>query len=196
MYDSINSKYTYGMTDVLKNKLNIRNEEKLKEYEKKNVALKLLSIKENVYEKFENNFNEQRLRFIHKYLFLEIYDFAGEYREENITKDNFKFSDYRYIKDNIKIIMKKINLDNLEKLNKDELVSFISSIMTDLNVLHPFREGNGRATREFIKELLEYLGYEIDFFSIDYDKIVEASKIAVIDESKQIELLKKFIRKV
>lgn len=196
MYDSINSKYTYGMTDVLKNKLNIRNEEELKEYEKKVVALKLLSIRKEVYEKFENNFNEERLRFIHKYLFSEVYDFAGEYREENITKDNFKFSDYRYIKDNIKIIMEKISLDKLTNLTEDELVSFISSIMTDLNVLHPFREGNGRATREFIRELLEYLGYEIDFFLIDYDKIIEASKIAVIDESKQIELLKKFIRKV
>lgn len=196
MYDSINSKYTYGMTDVLKNKLNIRNEEELKEYEKKVVALKLLSIRKAVYEKFENNFNEERLRFIHKYLFSEVYDFAGEYREENITKDNFKFSDYRYIKDNIKIIMEKISLDKLTNLTEDELVRFISSIMTDLNVLHPFREGNGRATREFIRELLEYLGYEIDFFLIDYDKIIEASKIAVIDESKQIELLKKFIRKV
>lgn len=196
MYDSINSKYTYGMTDVLKNKLNIRNQEELKEYEKKVVALKLLSIRKAVYEKFENNFNEERLRFIHKYLFSEVYDFAGEYREENITKDNFKFSDYRYIKDNIKIIMEKISLDKLTNLTEDELVRFISSIMTDLNVLHPFREGNGRATREFIRELLEYLGYEIDFFLIDYDKIIEASKIAVIDESKQIELLKKFIRKV
>lgn len=192
----MNSKYTYGMTDVLKNKLNIRNEEELKEYEKKVVALKLLSIRKAVYEKFENNFNEERLRFIHKYLFSEVYDFAGEYREENITKDNFKFSDYRYIKDNIKIIMEKISLDKLTNLTEDELVRFISSIMTDLNVLHPFREGNGRATREFIRELLEYLGYEIDFFLIDYDKIIEASKIAVIDESKQIELLKKFIRKV
>ncbi len=196
MYDSINSKYTYDMADVLKNKLNIRNEEELKEYEKKVVALKLLSIRKAVYEKFENNFNEERLKFIHKYFFSEIYDFAGEYREENITKDNFKFSDYRYIKDNIKIIIEKINLDKLTNLNENELVSFISSIMTDLNVLHPFREGNGRATREFIRELLEYLGYEIDFFLIDYDKIIEASKIAVIDESKQIELLKKFIRKV
>ena len=171
MYDSINSKYTYGMTDVLKNKLNIRNEEELKEYEKKVVALKLLSIRKEVYEKFENNFNEERLRFIHKYLFSEVYDFVGEYREENITKDNFKFSDYRYIKDNIKIIMEKISLDKLTNLTEDELVSFISSIMTDLNVLHPFREGNGRATREFIRELLEYLGYEIDFFLIDkFDK--------------------------
>ena len=196
MYNSINSKYTYNITDVLKNKLNIRNEEKLKEYEKKVVALKLLSIRKAVYEKFENNFNVERLKFIHKYFFSEIYDFAGEYREENITKDNFKFSDYRYIKDNIKIIIEKINLDKLTNLNENELVSFISSIMTDLNVLHPFREGNGRATREFIRELLEYLGYEIDFFLIDYDKIIEASKIAVIDESKQIELLKKFIRKV
>ena len=81
MYNSINSKYTYNITDVLKNKLNIRNEEKLKEYEKKVVALKLLSIRKAVYEKFENNFNEERLKFIHKYFFSEIYDLL-----ENIEK--------------------------------------------------------------------------------------------------------------
>lgn len=196
MYDAINSKYTYKNSNVLINKLDIRDEEKLKEYEKKIVALKLISIRKLAKDVFGNTYNEKRLKFIHEHLFFEVYDFAGKYREENITKENFKFSDYIYIHDNIKAIMNKINLEDLKKLNFDELVVFISSIMTDLNVLHAFREGNGRTTREFIRELLEDLGYEINFFKIDYDDIVMVSKLAVIDETEQIKLLKKSIKKI
>jgi len=83
----------------------------------------------------------------------------------------------------------------MKELNYDDLIKLVSEIMTDLNVLHPFREGNGRATREFIRELLLELGYKINFFEIDYDLIVEVSKEAVVNDTKQIELLKKYIKK-
>lgn len=57
-----------------------------------------------------------------------------------------------------------------------------------------FAEGNGRAIREFIRELLEDMGYEINFFNIEYEEIIEASKYAVFDETKQKNLLKKYIK--
>lgn len=192
MYDAINSRYTYKNSQVLVNKLDIKNEEKLKEYETKMVAFKLTTIQKL---KFDRTYDENHLRFIHQYLFFEIYDFAGKYRLENITKENFLFSDFHYIEDNIKDVMKKININELKCLNFDQLVAKISEIMTDLNVLHPFREGNGRATREFIRELLEDLGYEINWYLIDYDDILNASIKAVVDDSEQIELLKNSIVK-
>lgn len=191
MYDAINSRYTYKGSQVLKNKLNIKSEKKLKEYETKMVAFKLLTIQKL---KFNRTYDENHLRFIHQYLFFEIYDFAGKYRLENITKENFLFSDFHYIEDNIKIIMKKIDLKLFRFCDFDILVKKISEIMTDLNVLHPFREGNGRATREFIRELLEDLGYEINWYLIDYNDILNASIKAVIDDSEQIELLKRSIK--
>lgn len=192
MYDAINSRYTYKGSQVLKNKLNIKSEKKLKEYETKMVAFKLLTIQKL---KFNRTYDENHLRFIHQYLFFEIYDFAGKYRLENITKENFLFSDFHYIEDNIKIIMKKIDLKLFRFCDFDILVKKISEIMTDLNVLHPFREGNGRTTREFIRELLEDLGYEINWYLIDYNDILNASIKAVIDDSEQIELLKRSIIK-
>ena len=144
MYDAINSIYTYKGTNVLKNKLNIKSEEKLKEYETKVVALKLASIdKANIKRTFDKN----HLINIHKYLFEDVYDFAGKYRKENITKENFRFSEYYYIEDNIDYVFNKIKIDELKKLSFDELIKKLSEIMTDLNVLHPFREGNGRTTR-------------------------------------------------
>ena len=192
MYDAINSIYTYKGTNVLKNKLNIKSEEKLKEYETKVVALKLASIdKANIKRTFDKN----HLINIHKYLFEDVYDFAGKYRKENITKENFRFSEYYYIEDNIDYVFNKIKIDELKKLSFDELIKKLSEIMTDLNVLHPFREGNGRATREFVRELLNELGYDIKWFKIDYNDILKASIKAVEDDSEQIELLKKSIEK-
>lgn len=192
MYDAINSIYTYKGTNVLKNKLNIKSEEKLKEYRTKVVALKLASIdKANIKRTFDKN----HLINIHKYLFEDVYDFAGKYRKENITKENFRFSEYYYIEDNIDYVFNKIKIDELKKLSFDELIKKLSEIMTDLNVLHPFREGNGRATREFVRELLNELGYDIKWFKIDYNDILKASIKAVVDDSEQIELLKKALRK-
>lgn len=192
MYDAINSRYTYENSSVLKNKLNITTEEKLKEYETKMVALKLASIDKA---DFKRTYDEEHLKAIHKYLFEDVYDFAGQYRLENITKDNFIFSQYQYIDENIKEVFKKTNIQSLEDLPFEELIIKLSDFMTDLNVLHPFREGNGRATREFIREFLDKLGFEINWFEIDYNDILRASMLAVIDDSEQIELLRKSIKR-
>lgn len=191
MYDAINSRYTYKGTNVVKNKLSITDEKKLENEERMLVNKKI----ENIDKNFSFvRFNEVEFKLLHKYLFGDIYEFAGEYRLENITKGNFKFSLFEYIEDNMQDIFKKIDIDTLASLDFNNLVINISSIMTELNVLHPFREGNGRTIRLFISKLLEQLGYKINFQYIDYDEIMRASKLAVIDETEQIKLLKRYIK--
>ncbi len=193
MYNSINSKYTYKNSDVLKNKLGIKEEKVLKKVDTDIVLKKLNEIREL---KFKKTYDEKHIKFIHKFLFEEIYDFSGEYRSENITKENFRFSEFEYISENMISILRKIDIDNLRNMEFNNMIEIISDVMTDLNVLHPFREGNGRAIREFIRELFEELGYEINFFDIDYDEILEVSKKAVVDDREQIKLLKKYVRKI
>lgn len=193
MYDVINSRYTYKCTDVLVNKLDIKDEKKLEKYERKMVAFKLATINEV---EFPKVFDEKRLKFIHSYLFCDVYDFAGMYRLENIIKENFVFSQYEYIEENLKSVMSKINLEEFKKMNLDEFIKMISYLMTELNVIHPFREGNGRAIREFIRELMLECGYEIDFSKIEYDEVIKASKEAILDDTYQIELLKKSCKKI
>lgn len=190
MYDSINSKYTYPGTNVIKNKLNIKDEKKLEDYERQMVSFKLATIrKHEMPEKFDSN----RLKYIHEFLFCDIYEFSGKYREENITKDNFMFAQFEYIEENVNEILNKIDVEKLKELSYDEKIKNISYYMTELNVLHPFREGNGRTIREFIRQLLNELKLDIDFSKIEYEEIIRVSKLAVIDDTEQIELLKKSI---
>lgn len=193
MYDAVNSKYTYKGTDVLKNKLNIQDEELLKEYETRLVAFKIATINSA---KLPKGYTPERLKFIHKYLFDEIFYFAGEYRQENITKGNFRFSEFEYIEDNIQRIFNNIKIEEMKKLPFDKFVKHISYIMTELNVLHPFREGNGRTIRELVREICFDCGYAIDWYEINHDDILRAAKMAVLDETEQIKMLKRSIKKL
>lgn len=187
MYDVINSRYTYKGTDVLINKLDIKDKAMLEKYEKKMVAFKLAAINEVCFPKV---FDERRLKYIHNYLFCDVYDFAGIYRNENIIKDSFVFSQYEYIEENLKSLMKKVDIHKFKSLNFDDFLKQVSFFMTELNVIHPFREGNGRAIREYIRELMLECGYEIDFSKIDYNEILKASKMAILDDSYQIQILR------
>ena len=111
MYDAINSKCTYKGTDILKNRLGIKDEELLKEYETRIVAFKIATINSA---KLPKGYTPERLKFINKYLFGEVYEFAGEYRSENITKENFRFSEFEYIEENIKRIFSNINIEEIK----------------------------------------------------------------------------------
>ena len=191
MYDAINSKYTYPNSCVIRNKLGIKSEKKLEDYERQMVSFKLATIRKH---DMPEGFNANRLKYIHKYLFCDIYDFAGKYREENITKDNFMFAQFEYIEENINNILDKLQVNDLINSTFEEKIKSISYYMTELNVLHPFREGNGRTIREFIRQLLQAINLEIDFSKINYEEIIRVSKIAVIDDTEQVELLKKSIK--
>lgn len=193
MYDVVNSRYTYEGTHVIKNKLDIRDADLLKEYETGIVGLKLTSLMKN---KKVYPFTEEGFKQIHKYLFDEIYEFAGEYRLENILKENFRFSEYEYIEENMPLIIKKIDIEKMKQMDFDTLCKTLSEIMTDLNVLHPFREGNGRTIREFTREMAFVCGYEVNFSNVDYDLILDVSRKAVVDDTEQIELLKSILKKI
>ena len=149
MYENKESIYCYKGTQVLKNKLNIRNDDLLKEYQTKVVAFKLSTIN---FIDMGDKFDAKRLKFIHQYLFSDVFYFAGMYRKENISKDNFRFSEFEYIEENMEKILENVDIMALREMNLDAFAKTISYYMTELNVLHPFREGNGRAIREFVRD--------------------------------------------
>ena len=98
------------------------------------------------------------LQEIHRYLFQDIFDFAGEIRKVNISKGNFRFAPTLFLAENLKII------DKMKSESFDEIVDKY----VELYVAHPFREGNGRSMRIWLDALLKHrLGRCVDWSKID-----------------------------
>lgn len=115
------------------------------------------------------------LQTIHKYLFDEIYDFAGKLRTVNIAKGNFRFAPLMYIESALK------NIDEMPQSNFDEIIEKY----VEMNVAHPFREGNGRSTRIWLDHMLKTeIGKVIDWSKVekeDYLLAMERSPIRDIE---------------
>ena len=150
LYEAVNSIYCYPDSDVLVNKLNIHDNKKLATVERKLVLLKLYTLRQN---KNISNFDIHHFLSIHKFLFEDIYPFAGKIRSEDIAKGSFRFAKWEYIEDELRKLLDKLSKDNLKNLSKEEMAKKLAYYMSELNVLHPFREGNGRTIREFIRQL-------------------------------------------
>lgn len=115
------------------------------------------------------------LSFIHKYLFEDIYDFAGKVREVNIAKGGFRFAPVMYLDS---------ALENVSKMPQDTFDKIIEKYV-EMNICHPFREGNGRATRIWLDLILKKeLGMVIDWSKVskeDYLLAMERSPIKDIE---------------
>ena len=150
LYEAVNSIYCYPNSNTLVNKLNIHNNKKLATLERKLVLLKLYTLRQN---KNIGNFDIHHFLSIHQFLFEDIYPFAGKIRSEDIAKDSFRFAKWEYIEDQLRELLNNLSKDNFTDLSKKEMAKKLAYYMSELNVLHPFREGNGRTIREFIRQL-------------------------------------------
>ena len=186
-YSEINSKYCYENSNVLVNKLNIHDEKILQKYEAKITAAKLLSLR---HKGIIGNFDAKHLNSIHSYLFEDIYTFAGKFRNENIAKDNFRFAEYEYIEQELIKLLNKLKEENyLSNLSKEELAQKLAYYMSELNVLHPYREGNGRTIREFIRELALKNNYILNLSNVSPKLFLEASKKSIVDPAPLAKLI-------
>lgn len=121
------------------------------------------------------------LQEIHKYLFEEIYDFAGEVRTVNLAKGNFRFAPLMYLQAALE------NIDKMPQSNFDEIIEKY----VEMNIAHPFREGNGRSTRIWIDHILKNeIGKVIDWSKVDKEDYLLAMERSPI---RDIEI--KFILK-
>lgn len=165
---------------MLDNKLGINNSTDLAREER-------ISKKKAV-ELFENNILDilevgkfSTLQTIHKYLFEDIYDFAGKLRNVNIAKGNFRFASIIYIEEALK------NIDKMPQSNFDEIIEKY----VEMNVAHPFREGNGRSTRIWLDHILKNeIGKVIDWSKVDKEDYLLAMERSPIKDLEIKYLLK------
>lgn len=194
LYEARNSIYCYPNSNVLVNKLNIMNNSDLLKYENKMVLVKLYDLRQ---QGITGEFDINHFVSIHKYLFDEIYPFAGLFRNENIAKDNFRFAEWEFIEPELRKILNELKGENfLKGLTKETFSERLAYYMAELNVLHPFREGNGRATREFIRQLALYNGYYFNLAKIDPKEMLNASIESVVYTEKLRSLIEKALDKI
>lgn len=169
-YQYIDPGFTYidPETGLLKNRLSITDKDTLLFVESGAVTKRLKELDENPIKitNIENLFE------IHKYLFQDIYDWAGKERVVEISKDGKQFFPIGSFDRAYKYINSLIDeFNSLPRNNKKEIVSKLAEILDNVNYLHPFREGNGRAQREFIKLLALNKGLKLNLNPPD-DKTV------------------------
>ena len=164
---------------LLKNKLGLNSEIELAKEEERITKLKAIEIFETgKLDEFEVG-TFQGLSQIHKCLFEDIYEFAGKIRTENISKNNFRFASSMYLEDALK------NIDKMPQSNFDEIIEKY----IEMNIAHPFREGNGRSTRIWLDMILKNeLGKVIDWSKIDKEEYLLAMERSPI-KNTEIKLL-------
>ena len=169
MYDK---KYCYPDSDVLINKFNIRDKEKLNSLEREFTFYNVVKLNKNP---IKGDFDIKHLKNIHYELFKEIYNWAGELRTVDIEK-GYRFCSSDYIEEYSKDIFKDIKKNNfLIDFPREKAIKKLAEYMGDINAVHPFREGNGRTQRTFISNLANVSGFDIAFSNISKDEMLEAS---------------------
>lgn len=169
----------YDGTWVMKNRLNIRSRDDLELVEKKIATLKSFSL----HDATQNmGFGLDRLKAIHKHLFEDLYDWAGQERDFEAKKfsNTQTFMDPSEFQDTFA----EIEQDLIEsgwfeegyKVSQDEFSSKIADIYTKVNSAHPFPEGNGRAAREYLKAIGAEVGYTVDFDMTSKEAWYDAAK--------------------
>ena len=187
IYEERDSKYCYENTNTLINKLNIRDSKVLQKYEAKITAVKLLALMQKG---IIGNFDVNHINSIHKYLFEDIYPFAGKYRTENIAKGVFRFAEWEYIEPELERLLDELKKENyLENLSKEKLAERLAYYLSELNVLHPYREGNGRTTREFIRELALKNEYVLDLRKVSPKEFLDACLKSIVDTEDLTKIL-------
>jgi cell filamentation protein len=188
VYTTTQSVYCYDGTDVLKNKLNIRDLAILKKAEEEITVVKQMALYQNP---IKGNFTKAHLMNIHKFIFGDIYPFAGKIRKEKISKPDTMFYPPNLIDRELDKIFLKIKSEvMLKEKSEDKVFDNLAYVMAELNIIHPFREGNGRTIREFIRLMAKRCGYSLNWGNVDSDKLLNASILSVDDYAVLINILK------
>jgi len=177
VYTTTQSIYCYPDSNVLKNKLNIRDNKLLKTAEEEITLIKQMEL---LKKPIKGNFSKSHLMNIHKFIFEDIYSFAGKIRREQISKADTLFYPPNLIDRELDKVFAKIKEKNMFKETKEEKVfDNLSYVMAELNIIHPFREGNGRSIREFIRLMAKRMGYNLNWGNVDKEELLEASILSV-----------------
>jgi cell filamentation protein len=161
---------------------------------------KIITLRKELYLRsnpINGNLDYEYLKAIHKYLFSDIYTWAGQDRYEIGLFDIFRKGNTYFTRGDLLPSVSKVLFDELKNenyflnLQYNEYIKSLAIFMNGLNILHPFREGNGRVQRIFIEQLALKAGYRLDLSQIDKDMIIQASIQGVKGNTINFEIILK-----
>ena len=173
---SVEDTYCYPGSAVLRNKLGLTDQDQLDQYEAEITALRLVQLQESP---IKGNFDLDHLKQFHFHIFQDVYDWAGEIRTVDISRGESRFAHAQYIESSAKTLFVNLKNENrLKGLSIDDFSLRTAHYLSEINVLHPFREGNGRAQRAFITQLCREAGYDLDYSDLEQEELFDAMKEA------------------
>lgn len=174
--------YCYPGTNILRNRLGLRDDAELARAERELTTIAADEIDFQL-PPYDLDYLKQR----HRHLFRDIYDWAGELRTIDISKGNTRFCSASRIEPEANKLFRSLSGNNwLEGSDRASLVTAAAEYYGDLNVIHPFREGNGRAQRLLFEHLIINAGYEIDWWQANQGEWIQANIEAVVCDYKAL----------
>jgi cell filamentation protein len=166
--------YCYPGSDVLRNKFNLTSDHELDTAERAETLIRQRDLR---LRPIKGNFDMEHLKSIHQHLFKNVYEWAGDVRTTSIWKGGSMFDSPHQIESRSHEVFTALAKDNhLKGRNQGEFVDGLAFHFSRLNRLHPFREGNGRATQTFLCDLGKEAGYHLDFSKVDKTLWMVASR--------------------
>ena len=163
----------YPGTSCLINKLNIRDDKQLAFVESRIVAMKTAELNAHP---VKAPFDFAHYKGIHRFLFEDIYEWAGQIRTINMSKKGTRFTEASKIEEVAAGIFERLKrMNDFVGLPHDAFVGEIVDFYCATNMLHPFREGNGRTQRVFLRQLIQNAGYELSLSELDPDELMIAT---------------------
>jgi cell filamentation protein len=166
--------YLYPGTDVLKNLRDIRDPNTLSKFEAESTTRRIVQL---INSPVQCRFDTVCLRAIHRHIFQDVYSWAGQFRTVNISKGGHPFAVAAFIEPVLDDVLRKLSEEAC--LRGTDPVSFARRAgfyLGEINAVHPFREGNGRTQREFIREMGVQAGFIVDWSRITRDEMMAASR--------------------
>jgi cell filamentation protein len=165
--------YTDPVTGVLRNKLGLTTEDELLTAERDITRAALILLKEAP---VTPTYNLEHLCEIHRRIFEAVYDWAGQIRTIRISKGSSTFCLPQFIESSSDIIFSELRDEMIARpAPRDKFVERLADYFGEVNALHPFREGNGRAQRAFFEQLAGAAGFVLDWQSLNAARNVDAS---------------------
>ena len=182
VYTVFQSKYCYRDSSVLINRFGIRDPKQLKALEADITSIRQ---SEMLTDPVGGRFSSRQLCMIHRRLFGDIYPFAGHFRREDIQKGETRFLAYGEIPEKLKSLLTQLRAENyLSDLEKTELAEKSAYYLAELNYIHPFREGNGRTIREFMRLLYRKNRFSVFWDAVPAEQLLQAMELSVYDRAR------------